>query len=120
MNRLAMCVLLGVTMIAGCATNERAAVAVKPDYSTLDFKGNGHTQDTFSLAVAAAAKLLGVCESRTEGHGRLRREQRPDDPGRREGGRFVPAEACGRDGEGSCGSEVRGSWGAKRSGRYGG
>ena len=31
-----------------------------PDYSTLDLKGNGHTQDSFSLAVQAAAGLLGM------------------------------------------------------------
>ena len=30
-----------------------------PDYSKLDYKGNGHTQDSFSLAVQAAARLLG-------------------------------------------------------------
>ncbi|MHC4716019.1 MAG: hypothetical protein ACYS5V_03555, partial [Planctomycetota bacterium] len=31
-----------------------------PDYSKLRYEGNGHTQDTFSLSVQAAAKLLGV------------------------------------------------------------
>ncbi len=38
---------------------EEPAVKTVPDYSKLDLKGNGHTQDSFSLAVQSAAKLLG-------------------------------------------------------------
>ena len=38
---------------------EGVTVSGKPDYSKLNFKGNGHTQDSFSLAVQAAGRLLG-------------------------------------------------------------
>ena len=35
------------------------AVNATPDYSKLDLRGNGHTQDSFSLAVQCAARLFG-------------------------------------------------------------
>jgi len=42
------------------SAGEASAVMEKPDYSKLVLKGDGHRQDSFSLTVQAAAKLLGI------------------------------------------------------------
>ena len=54
-------ILLVLSLLAaGCRGGPGGhMMARKPDYSKLALRGNGHTQDSFSLAVQAAAGLLG-------------------------------------------------------------
>lgn len=54
--------LAAIHIVAGARTadsKERSTTMLRPDYATLELNGNGHRQDSFSLVICEAARLLG-------------------------------------------------------------